>query len=148
MFQLSSKNNLRRHLLTHQNNYECPDCCQVALPRVLIQMATEVSQYPPTGQAQVLPGRVRSGRRIPTGHPRQPGHHPNQHHTLQVVSLPFSLYPPRSYFCKQCPSSFFSFKGYKEHKALHYRLRPHLCWTCHKSFRTAGDFSQIQTRDV
>ncbi|VDM70582.1 unnamed protein product, partial [Strongylus vulgaris] len=45
--------------------------------------------------------------------------------------------PTKKYHCQICPNSFYSFRGYKEHCSQHQGLRPHLCWPCHKSFRTS-----------
>ncbi|VDM56054.1 unnamed protein product, partial [Angiostrongylus costaricensis] len=49
----------------------------------------------------------------------------------------------RNYRCQLCPNSFYSFRAYKEHCSQHQGLRPHLCWTCHKSFRTTGQLLEL-----
>uniref|UniRef100_A0A0K0D9F4 Zinc finger protein n=1 Tax=Angiostrongylus cantonensis TaxID=6313 RepID=A0A0K0D9F4_ANGCA len=49
----------------------------------------------------------------------------------------------RNYRCQLCRNSFYSFRAYKEHCSQHQGLRPHLCWTCHKSFRTTGQLLEL-----
>ncbi|KAK6041565.1 zinc finger, C2H2 type, partial [Cooperia oncophora] len=57
--------------------------------------------------------------------------------TTKRQSLGDVRQPSKKYQCQFCSHSFYSFRAYKEHCSQHQGLRPHLCWTCHKSFRTS-----------
>ncbi|EYC30810.1 hypothetical protein Y032_0004g1785 [Ancylostoma ceylanicum] len=114
---LASRNSLRKHMAIHQCNFECSVCFQKFSTLHRLDKHRCVPQT-------VLQGSADGELIELTSNPRTK----SQSRTRQ---------PSKKYHCQICASSFYSFRGYKEHCSQHQGLRPHLCWTCHKSFRTS-----------
>ncbi|XGW19352.1 hypothetical protein V3C99_003296 [Haemonchus contortus] len=117
MKHLSSRNALRKHMAVHELNYECSVCFQKfsTLHRLDKHRCVPLTVLPEEVDGQ-LTELSTTTKRQSLGDVRQPS---------------------KNYQCQWCPNSFYSFRAYKEHCSQHRGLRPHLCWTCHKSFRTS-----------
>ncbi|KAK6729632.1 hypothetical protein RB195_006588 [Necator americanus] len=117
MKHLSSRNALRKHMTIHQCNFECSVCFQKfsTLHRLDKHRCVPqtVLQSGPDGRLIELSSNTQTNSQMKTRR------------------------PTKKYHCQICGTSFYSFRGYKEHCSQHQGLRPHLCWTCHKSFRTS-----------
>ncbi|WKX92480.1 hypothetical protein Q1695_010479 [Nippostrongylus brasiliensis] len=117
MKHLSSRNALRKHMTVHERNYECCVCFQKfsTLHRLDKHRCVPQTVLPEEVDEHLTELSATSRRQV-VGDVRQ---------------------PTKNYQCNICVNSFYSFRAYKEHCSQHQGLRPHLCWTCHKSFRTS-----------
>ncbi|KAJ1368572.1 hypothetical protein KIN20_029729 [Parelaphostrongylus tenuis] len=113
MKHLSSRSALRKHMLIHECNYEC------FINFLTLHRLDKHRCVPQTVPHEEVDGQLTE---LPVSSTKHPYTEVRQ--------------PAKNYHCQLCPNSFYSFRAYKEHCSQHQGLRPHLCWTCHKSFRT------------